>query len=134
MIIRFATTADTIHIIRAIQNKHMDYNTPADVKADIAAHRLLVAVDGEKILGSVAVVYKAHRGYFAIMRGCVYSKASLGKGVMGALIDSVLALNLGDYGVTPWSDNPAMIHILEKRGFVYQYTFKENYNFYKKSA
>ena len=134
MEIRLATNNDTIHIIRAIQNKHMDYNTTAGVKNDIALARLYVAVDGDKILGSIAVVYKAHRGYYAIMRCCVYSKKSKGKGVASALIDFVLALNLGDYGVTPWNDNPVMCHIVEKRGFVYQYTFNTNYNFYKKSA
>lgn len=134
MTIRYALPSDTLHIIRAIQNKKMDYNTTQDVKVDVAAHRLVVAVEGDKILGSVAIVYKPHRGYFAIMRMCVYSKASKSKGVASALIDFVLALELGEYGATPWSDNPAMIHILVKRGFVYQYTFNENYNFYKKKA
>ena len=134
MTIRYALPSDTLHIIRAIQNKKMDYNTAQDVKVDVAAHRLVVAVEGDKILGSVAIVYKPHRGYFAIMRMCVYSKTSKGKGVASALIDFVLALELGEYGATPWSDNPAMIHILVKRGFVYQYTFNENYNYYKKAT
>ena len=134
MEIRYATTADQLSIIRAIQNKGMDYNTTADVKKDIALGRLLIAVENGKILGSVAVVYKAHRGYYAIMRMCVYSKASKGKGVASALVDFVLALDLGEYGATPWGENGAMVHILVKRGFVFQYTFNENYNFYKKSA
>lgn len=134
MMIRYATNADTIHIVRAIQNKGMDYNTTSDVKNDVAAGRLIVAVEDGKILGSVAIVYKAHRGYYAIMRMCVYSKKSKGKGVASALIDFVLALELGDYGATPWNDNPAMIHIFVKRGFGYQYTFKKNYDFYKKNA
>lgn len=134
MTIRFATSADTVRIIRAIQNKRMDYNTPADVRQDVEQGRLVVAVENNKLLGSVAIVYKPHRGYYAIMRGCIYAKKSKGKGVMGALIDFVLSLGLGDYGATPWNDNPAMCHILEKRGFVYQYTFKKNYDFYKKSA
>lgn len=134
MIIRFATTADAIHIIRAIQNKRMDYNTPQDVREDVNAGRLIVAEENGKLLGSVVVVYKAHRGYYAIMRMCVYSKTSKGKGVASALIDYVLALGLGTYGATPWNDNPAMIHILVKRGFEYQYTFKNKYDFYKKNA
>ena len=134
MIVRYATKEDTLHVVRALQNKKMEYNTTADAKNDIALNRLVVAVENGKILGSVAIVYKAHRGYYAIMRGCVYSKRSKGKGVMSALIDFVLALNLGTYGATPWNDNPAMIHIFVKRGFEYQYTFKKNYDFYKKSA
>lgn len=134
MEIRYATKNDQLSIVRALQNKHMDYNTTADAKKDIAAGRLIVAVENGKILGSVAVVYKAHRGYYAIMRMCVYSKKSKGKGVASALIDFVIALDLGEYGATPWNDNPAMIHIFVKRGFVYQYTFKKNYDFYKKNS
>jgi RimJ/RimL family protein N-acetyltransferase len=134
MTIRLATEKDTIRIIRAIQNKHMDYNTTADVRADVAAGRLFVAEENGKLLGSMAVFYKPHRGYYAITRGCVYSKKSRGKGVASALVDYILSLGLGTYGATPWNDNPAMCHIFEKRGFEYQYTFKENYKFYKKNA
>lgn len=134
MTIRLATEKDTIRIIRAIQNKHMDYNTTADVREDVAAGRLFVAEENGKLLGSMAVFYKPHRDYYAITRGCVYSKKSRGKGVASALVDHILSLGLGTYGATPWNDNPAMCHIFEKRGFEYQYTFKENYKFYKKSA
>ena len=134
MTIRFATNADTIRIIRAIQNKHMDYNTPADVREDVKNGCLLVAEEDGKLLGSVAVFYKPHRQYHAITRMCVYSKKSQSKGVASALIDSVLALGFDTLGATPWDENPCMCHILEKRGFVYQYTFNTHYKFYKKSA
>lgn len=134
MTIRYATTHDTIRIIRAIQNKHMDYNTPADVREDVNAGRLIVAEENGKLLGSVAVFYKPHRKYYAITRMCVYSKRSAGKGVASSLIDFILSLGLGEYGATPWNDNPVMCHIFEKRGFEYQYTFDTHYKFYKKSA
>ena len=134
MIVRKATEKDTIRIIRAIQNKRMDYNTPADVREDVKNGVLFVAEENGKLLGSMVVFYKPHRGYYAITRGCVYSKKSRGKGVASALVDYILSLDLGVYGATPWNDNPAMCHIFEKRGFVYQYTFKENYKFYKKNA
>ena len=134
MTVRFATNADTIRIIRAIQNKHMDYNTPADVREDVKNGCLLVAEENGKLLGSVAVFYKPHRQYHAITRMCIYSKKSQGKGVASALIDSVLALGFDTLGATPWDENPCMCHILEKHGFVYQYTFNTHYKFYKKSA
>ena len=134
MTIRFATNADTIRIIRAIQNKHMDYNTPADVREDVKNGCLLVAEENGKLLGSVAVFYKPHRQYHAITRMCVYSKKSQDKGVASALIDSVLALGFDTLGATPWDENPCMCHILEKRGFVYQYTFNVHYKFYKKKC
>lgn len=134
MTIRQATENDTIRIIRAIQNKHMDYNTPTDVREDVKNGYLFVAEENGKLLGSMAVFYKSHRKYYAITRCCVYSKKSRGKGVASALVDYILSLNLGTYGATPWDNNPTMCHIFEKRGFEYQYTFKKNYKFYKKNA
>jgi len=134
MTIRQATEEDTIRIIRAIQNKHMDYNTTADVREDVKNGYLFVAEENGKLLGSVAVFYKPHRGYHAITRMCVYSKKSCGKGVASALVGYVLSLGLGEYGATPWNDNPAMCHIFEKYGFEYQYTFNTFYKFYKKNA
>lgn len=134
MEIRYATPQDTIRIIRAIQNKHMDYNTPADVRADVEAGQLLVAEENGKLLGSVAVFYKPHRGYHAITRMCIYSKRSTGKGVASALIDYILTLGYDTLGATPWEENVAMCHIFEKRGFIFQYQFLEKYKFYKKKT
>ena len=134
MTIRYATQADQIHIIRSIQNKHMDFNTVEDVKNDIACGNLIVAEDQGKLLGSIVVKYKPHRNYYAIMRGCVYNKKNYGKRIISTLIDYVLALNLGTYGATPWNDNPAIIKVFQKRGFQYQYTFNEKYDFYKKNV
>jgi len=131
MVIRYADIHDFSYIAANVKERHMDYNTVEDVRVDIEMRRLIVAVEDGKIIGSVAIVYKAHRGYTAIMRMCVYAE---GRGVASALIDYILSLNLGALGATPWNDNPAMIHIFEKRGFVYQYTFKKNYCFYEKNA
>ena len=48
MTIRFAKREDTIHIIRAIQNKRMDYNTPAQAKEDVKLGRLVVVEENGK--------------------------------------------------------------------------------------
>lgn len=130
MTIRFATKNDTIRIIRSIQNKHMNYNTPTHVKADIAAGRLVIIEENGKLLGSCAIVKETNRGYTAIKRVCVYSKKSQGKGVAQALIAFVCSLGLGTLGATPWNDNPTMCHIFQKFGFEYQYTFQQYYEFY----
>ena len=134
MIIRFANNKDTIRIIRAIQNKHMNYNTPAHVKQDIEAKRLIVVEENGKLLGSCAIVKDELRGYTAIKRVCVYSKKSCGKGVAQSLVGFICSLGLGTLGATPWNDNPAMCHIFQKFGFEYQYTFLKYYDFYKKSV
>lgn len=131
MTIRYADIHDFSFLAVSVSNRGMNYNTAEDVKKDIEAGRLIVAVEDEKIIGSVALVYKAHRGYTAIMRMCVYAE---GRGVASALIDYILSLGLGNLGATPWKDNPAMCHIFEKRGFIYRYTFKKNYKFYEKNA
>ena len=134
MTIRFAKREDTIHIIRAIQNKRMDYNTPAQAREDVNLGRLVVVEENGKLLGSCAIVKDELRGYTAIKRVCVYSKKSRGKGVAQSLVGFVCSLGLGALGATPWNDNPAMCHIFQKFGFEYQYTFLKYYDFYKKSA
>lgn len=134
MIVRFASNEDTLSVIRSIQNKRMNYNTTAQAKQDISLGRLVVVEENGKLLGSCAIVKETNRGYTAIKRVCVYSKKSRGKGVAQALIAFVCSLGLGTLGATPWNDNPAMCHIFKKFGFKYQYTFLENYDFYKKSA
>lgn len=134
MNVRKATTEDTLHIVRSLQNKHISYNSVEQAKNDIKNGNLYIAEKDGKILGSVVVAYKEHRNYNAILRLCVYNKKNEGKGIAGALVDYVLSLGLGDYGATPWNTNPAMIHIFKKRGFVFQYAFKNNYQFYKKIA
>ena len=134
MTIRFAKREDTIHIIRAIQNKHMDYNTTAQAKEDVNLGRLVVVEENGKLLGSCAIVKDERRGYTAIKRVCVYSKKSRGKGVAQSLVSFVCSLGLGTLGATPWNDNLAMCHIFKKFGFEYQYTFLKCYDFYKKSA
>ena len=134
MIIRFANNKDTIRIIRAIQNKHMNYNTPAHVKQDIEARRLIVAEENGKLLGSCAIVEKPAMGYTAIVRVCVYNKKSRGKGIAQMLVNYVCSLGLGALGATPWNDNPTMCHIFEKAGFIYQYTFQKYYEFFLKKG
>lgn len=134
MVVRFAEKKDTVRIIRAIQNKKMDYNTTENVKIDIELGRLVVIEENGKLLGSCAIVEETEYEYTAIKRVCVYSKKSCGKGIASQLISFVVGLELGTLGATPWNDNPAMIHVFEKFGFVYQYTFMEHYCFYKKEA
>lgn len=126
MEVRFAIPADKFYVVRGLQNKHMDFNTPAHAKDDIINGRLLVAVMDGKIVGSLAVVETTH-GYYGLKRGCVYNKRNKGKGIMSALFDYAISLNLGDYGCTPWADNEPMMRLLAKRGFQYEKTVCEKY-------
>jgi len=131
MEIRYATEADKLSIIRSLQNKHMDFNTPTHAKKDIENHSLIICIDNNKIVGSLALCQPTH-GYWAIKRGCVYNKKNQGKGIMSALFQYALSLNKGYYGCTPWAENTKIISIITKYGFTYQKTVCEKYLVYTK--
>ena len=134
MTIRYATHADKIHIIRSLQNKKIAYNTTVQAKTDIEKGRLLVAILDDKIVGSLAIVPEPAHNYTALKRLCIYNKKYCGKGIANQLIATASALVSGPIGATPWASNPATIHLFEKNGFTYQYTFLENYKFYLKTS
>lgn len=132
MEIRYATQADAMRIMRALQNKKIDYNTPSQAKEDILNNRLIIAVINNKIVGQVALVPKKKFNYTGVCRICIYSKRNEGKGIASALLEYVCGLGIEDLGATPWDINSSMCHLFEKFGFEYQYTFLEHYKFYKK--
>ena len=132
MEIRKATEKDLIHVIRGLQNKGIEYNTTIQAKEDLRLGRLIIAVDGKKVIGSCAIVPELNYGYIAIKRLCIYNKKNCGKGIATMLIKYICGLGYERLGATPW-DNPPMIRLLEKQGFEYQYTFGK-YNFYLKTT
>ena len=132
MIIRFATEKDKLSAIRSLQKNQTNYNTVAQLKEDISLNRLIVVENNGKLLAKCALVEETSYNYMAIKRLCVFSKKSKGKGIASALVKYVISLNLGVLGATPWEDNEPMKHILEKNGFKFQYTFLDNYCFYKR--
>ena len=132
MEIRFATEKDKIHAVRALQKNQTSFCTTAQLKEDLRLGRLIVVEENGKLLGSCAIVKEEQWDYTAIKRLIVYSKRSRGKGIADKLIKFVISLNLGTIGGTPWTDNAITRHLFEKNGFVFQYTFMENYCFYKR--
>lgn len=129
MTIRLACAEDTIHVVRSLQNKKMSYNTPAHAKDDIANGYLYVMEDCGKIIASCAF-FPSHRGYMAIKRLCIYNKKNKGKGIAKEFFAFFSSMPYPAFGCTPWNDNPAILHVVEKAGFKYQYTFNEKYCFY----
>lgn len=134
MEIRFATLEDTLSIVRSLQNKHIDYNTPAMVKEDIKNHRLVIAIDNNKIVGQIALVYEQNYSYTSLKRLCVYNNKNKGKGIASALVQFACETVRTPLGASPWTENTACINLFKKFGFKYQYTYLENYNFYLKNA
>lgn len=133
MIIRLAEKADYIHIVRSLQNKKIAYNTPSHIRADLFNHRLFVIEEKGKIIAQCALVEEPNYGYTAIKRLCIYNKKNCGRGLANAFIEFFADRISSPLGCTPWEENVAMRHILEKNGFVYQYTFLDNYQFYLRS-
>ena len=134
MDIRYAGAADTIHVVRSLQNKNIAYNTTEQAKEDIAAGRLLVAEIDGRLVGSIAIVPEPNYNYTALKRLCVYNKKDHGKGIANELIKTAASLVNGPVGGTPWTTNPITTHLFEKNGFIYQYTFAEKYQFFLKNS
>ncbi len=133
MEIRGAINADYIKIVRAIQNKGIEYITPAHVKEDISLGRQFVMMDNNKVVAILSLVYDAEYGYFAMKRLCVTNKQNRGKGYAQMMLKHVSAQANGKVGCTPWIDNGAMRHTLEKLGFSLEYVFAEKWCFYSKN-
>lgn len=136
MIITKAVEADYIHILRAIQNKHIDYLTPKHVREDIYKNRLYKCVEKSKIIAIVSVVWDNTYKYYAIKRLCILRKENIGKHITSFFLEYIQNeyQNNGEkIGCTPWVDNKAMRHILEKEGFILEYIFSEKWCFYSRS-
>lgn len=134
MEIRKATQADLIHIIRAIQNKRIGYITPAHVREDVKSGRQFVMVENDKVIAILSLVYDQEHEYFAMKRLLIPNRKNCGKGYAQEMIQFVSAQAQGKVGCTPWADNYAMRHTLEKLGFSLEYIFSKKWCFYSKKC
>ena len=130
MIITKAVEADYIHIMRAIQNKHIEYITPYHVYRDIYDKKMYKCVDNGKIVAIVSVIWDKTYKYYAIKRLCILQKENRGKGITHLFLEYIKNKYWGKIGCTPWVDNEPMRHILEKEGFILEYIFSEKWCFY----
>lgn len=134
MTIRKATSADLKSITCALRNKNIFYNTPAQAREDVRQNRLFVLENNGALVAQCALVFDTNRQEYYMKRLCVYNKKRACGGTAQMFIDFFLSLGVASLSVTPWDDNKAMIHVLEKNGFEFQYRFLENYLYYKKIA
>jgi hypothetical protein len=132
MFIRLATEKDYSYIAHALASKGINYIKPSHAKTDIAAGRLYVVEDEGRILAQCALVEEKEHGYTAMKRMIIYRKENNGRGISSMFIQFFSMFNC-PIGATPWTENERMKHILRKHGFVYQYTFAENYMFFLKT-
>lgn len=130
--IRKATAHDYKKIALALYNKKIPYITAAHSKEDIKNNRQYVIEEEGKIIAIVSIVYDAQYNYYAIKRLCVLNKKNNGKGYAFQLLSYCAALSFPKIGCTPWSDNQAMRHMLNKLNFKLEYIFNEKWCFYSK--
>lgn len=133
MEIRKAIDSDYIKIVRTIQNKKIDFITPAHVKKDISLGQQFIMVDNNKVIAILSLVYDANYNYFAMRRLCIPNKRNNGKGYAKMMIEYVSSQANGKVGGTPWVDNLVARHLLEKLGFSLEYIFAEKWCFYSKN-
>ena len=130
--IRKATAHDYKKIATALYNKKIPYITAAHSKEDIENNRQYVIEEKGKIIAIVSIVYDAQYNYYAIKRLCVLNKKNNGKGYAFQLLSYCATLSFPKIGCTPWSDNQAMRHMLNKLNFKLEYIFNEKWCFYSK--
>lgn len=135
MTIRKATTTDYLRIVRAIQNKRLDYFTPAHVASDIAANRCYVVEENGKAIASCSLVYDATYGYHAVKRLAIFRKENKGRHLTETIFAYMIE-NSGaaKIGCTPWVDNAPMRHIMDKMGFTLEYIFEKSGAFIQKAS
>lgn len=133
MKIRKANQNDYIHIVRSIQNKKISYITAAHIKEDINNGRQYVMTDdNEKVIAILSIIYDNDYHYYAMKRLCVPNKKNRGKGYAKEMIQFVSNSVNDKVGCTPWIENAAVRHTLEKLGFHLEYIFSEKWCFYSK--
>lgn len=133
MIVRLANKSDYKGVARSLTNKNISYISSTHAKNDIENNRLFVMEENGKAIAQCALVYEPLYDYYAIKRLVVYNKKNCGRGIAQQFISFFCAMDLPALGCTPWADNVAMKKLLERNGFVYQYTFMDNYQFYKRA-
>ena len=134
MTIRQATSADLKSITCALRNKNIHYNTPAQAREDVRRNRLYEIENNGALNAQCVLVFDTNRQEYYMKRLCVYNKKRACGGTAQMFIDFFFSLGVASLSVPHWDDNKAMIHILEKNGFEFQYRFLDNYLYYKKIA
>ena len=128
-------TADMLaYILPIVEKANIPYCTPAQTAEDCFKGRLYGLMDGATPIAICSVVEEPNWSYTALKRMLLLDPAYAGKGCAVSLVRHLCGwYRKRTLGSTPWTDNAKTRHIFEKCGFTYQYTFMDNYAFYKKA-
>lgn len=115
--IRQAKQKDYRRLVNSINSgKKVDYITATQLKQDLKNQELFVLEDCGKLVAIFSIVYDNQFKSHYIKRLKVLNRKNLGKGYASRIIEYVSRLP-HKVSATPWEDNQAVRHLLEKFGF-----------------
>lgn len=132
MEIRRAKNSD-FSAINLILKSDIDYITPHHIRNDIKEKRLFVGIENGNVIAILSLVPEIEYHYIAMKRLLV-AEGYNGKGYAQRMIKYVSEQAQGKVGCTPWVDNAALRHTLEKLNFHLEYIFNEKWCFYVKQV
>lgn len=132
MIIRRAKSTD-FAAINLILKSEINYITLRHVEEDIKQKRLFVGIEDGNIIAILSLVPEIEYNYTAMKRLLV-AEDYKGHGYAQQMINYVSRQVKGKVGCTPWTDNAAMRHMLEKLDFHLEYIFNEKWCYYAKQV
>lgn len=109
-----------------------DWHTLKDFLGDDGA-QLYILYNNNQPGAIVTTIYDNNYNYLAIKRLLSFTKRKgYATRLLSAIVSKAQCAGINSIGCTPWNDNSAMIHLVNKLGFDYQYSFQKNWRFYKK--
>lgn len=129
--VRQANTKDYKKLVSSLRFIFKDnaYISLEYLKQDIKNENCYIMEVDNKIVAIASLVYDKEYNMYYIKRLSVPNKKNRSKGYATSMIKELKEIK-PITAVTPWKENVAMQKILEKLGFQYNYTFKENYMLY----
>lgn len=122
--------SDDIILSRMAEERHISYITPAQVQNDVRHNYCYVLIEDQKIKAFGSIVYCPEYHNWAIKRVCVLEE---GRGFGKQIVNYLCQNHFASLPLicTPWKDNVAMRHILEKEGFKMKYIFNTKWCMYE---
>lgn len=95
--------------------------------------QLYILYNNDKPGAIVTTIYDSQYNYLAIKRLLSFTaRKGYATRLLLAIISRAQFSGISSIGCTPWDDNSTMIHLVNKLGFNYQYSFQKKWTFYKK--
>lgn len=121
------------YIKERLEALDIPFATPSHAENDFRSPNIQMFVlrENKQPVAICSVVYDLDFQYHALKRMIVLDKDNRGRGYAKVLTARIIARTPGACGCTPWADNVHCQRMLASLGFKYQYTFNNNWTFWK---